>query len=141
MGLVEAIHVGVGSRIPMKPLEEVAILGDFGLEGDRNSKPGSKRQVLVVPAEVLDKLDLEPGMVRENLTTRGFDVMGVPRGACIRVGEALLEATFECTPCGLMDDIRPGLQEELRGQRGMLFRVIEGGRVRVGDDVALVVEG
>jgi MOSC domain-containing protein YiiM len=138
MGLVEAIHIGVGNRIPMKPLDEVTILADLGLEGDRKAKAGSKRQVLVMPGEVLDDLGLQPGIVRENLTTRGFDVMSVPHGACIRVGEALLEATFECTPCGLMDDIRPGLQEELRGQRGMLFRVIEGGRVRVGDEVTII---
>ncbi len=138
MGSIEAIHVGVGNRIPMKPLDEVMILADFGLEGDRKAKAGSKRQVLVMPGEVLDDLGLPPGAVKENLTTRGFDVMSVPRGACIRVGEALLEATFECTPCGLMDDIRPGLQEELRGQRGMLFQVIEGGRVRIGDEVTIV---
>lgn len=138
MGSIAAIHVGIGNRIPMKPLDEVAIHDDFGLEGDRKAKAGSKRQVLVMPGEVLDDLGLEPGVVKENLTTRGFDVMGVPRGARVRVGEVLLEATFECTPCSLMDDIRPGLQEELRGQRGMLFRVVAGGRVRVGDEVVLV---
>jgi MOSC domain-containing protein YiiM len=139
MGVVEAIHVGLGSRIPMKPVDEAQVVADFGLEGDRKAKAGSSRQVLIMPGEVLDRLGLEPGMVRENFTTRGLDVMALPRGARVRVGEALLEATLACTPCGLMDDVRSGLQEELRGQRGMLFRVIEGGTVRRGDTVA--VEG
>lgn len=141
MSRVEAIHVGVGNRIPMKSVNVVAILTDFGLEGDYKARAGSKRQVLVMPAEVLDDLGLAPGVLRENLTIRGFDVMGVPRGGRVRVGQVLLEATFECTPCGLMDDIRPGLQEELRGQRGMLFTVIEGGHIRIGDEVTLDREG
>lgn len=141
MGEVVAIHVGKGSRIPMQPLEQAEIVLDFGVEGDRKAKAGSLRQVLVMPAEVLDSLELTPGTVRENITTRGFDVMGLPRGARVRVGAALLEATVACSPCGLMDDIRPGLREALRGQRGMLFRVVEGGPVRVGDAVVLADGG
>lgn len=141
MGTVAAIHIGKRSNLPMTPVEEAEIVTDYGLEGDRNARAGSKRQVLMMPGEVLDKLGLEPGTVRENITTRGFDVMGLPRGARVRVGEALLEATLACNPCKLMDDIRPGLQEELRGQRGMLFRVLEGGRVRAGDAVEVVGGG
>ena len=138
MGEVIALHVGKGSRIPMKPVDAAEIVTDYGVDGDRKAKAGSKRQVLVMPAEVLDSLELTPGTVRENITTRGFDVMGLPRGARVRIGGALLEATVECAPCGLMDDIRPGLQAELRGQRGMLFRVLEGGAVQVGDAIEQV---
>ncbi len=94
----------------MKPVDAAEIVTDYGVDGDRKAKAGSKRQVLVMPAEVLDKLELTPGTVRENITTRGFDVMALPRGARVRIGGALLEATVECAPCGLMDDIRPGLQ-------------------------------
>lgn len=138
MGQVTAIHIGKGSRIPMTRHDEAMLVEDYGVEGDRKARSGSKRQVLVMPAEVLDKLDLEPGVVRENITTRDFDVMALPRGSRVAVGEALLEATIECAPCGLMDDIRPGLRELLRGQRGMLFRVLRGGRVRVGDAITQV---
>ena len=141
MGTVTAIHIGRRARLPMTAVAEAEIVTDYGLDGDRNAKAGSKRQVLIMPGEVLAALGLEPGTVRENLTTRGFDVMAVPRGAQVRVGEALLEATFECTPCSLMDDIRPGLREELRSQRGMLFRVLQGGRVRVGDAIERVEAG
>lgn len=141
MGTITAIHIGKRSNLPMTPVEEADIVADFGLEGDRNARSGSKRQVLMMPGEVLDTLGLEPGSVRENITTRGFDVMSLPRGAHVRVGEVLLEATLACNPCKLMDDIRPGLQEELRGQRGMLFRVLEGGRVRAGDAVEVVGGG
>ncbi|HLV44518.1 MAG TPA: MOSC domain-containing protein [Aggregatilineales bacterium] len=140
MGTVTALHIGKRSGIPMTPLTEADIITDYGVDGDHSAKAGSKRQVLIMPGEVLDALGLEPGTVKENITTRGFDVMSLPRGAKVRVGGALLEATIECTPCGLMDDIRPGLQEELRGQRGMLFRVLEGGPVRIGDAVERVAD-
>jgi MOSC domain-containing protein YiiM len=51
--------------------------------------------------------------------------------------ETLVElwVTGPCHPCGLMDDIRDGLQEELRGRRGVLAWVKAGGRVRVGDRI------
>jgi MOSC domain-containing protein YiiM len=36
-----------------------------------------------------------------------------------------------------MDEIRMGLQQELLGQRGMLCRVVEGGRIQRGDTIEL----
>jgi MOSC domain-containing protein YiiM len=53
------------------------------------------------------------------------------------VGEVLLEVTKPCTPCHLMDEIRQGLQEAIRGRRGMLCRVIEAGRIRRGDAIEI----
>jgi MOSC domain-containing protein YiiM len=40
-----------------------------------------------------------------------------------------------CDPCHLMEKIRPGLQAELEGRRGMLASVVTPGRVAVGDAV------
>jgi MOSC domain-containing protein YiiM len=37
-----------------------------------------------------------------------------------------------------MDEIRPGLQDELDGKRGMLARVVESGEVAAGDEVQLL---
>jgi MOSC domain-containing protein YiiM len=37
-----------------------------------------------------------------------------------------------------MDEIRMGLQQELRGQRGWLCRVVEAGTIRKGDAVAVM---
>ncbi len=138
MGIVEAIHIKPGSRIPMQPVRQARLVAGLGIEGDAAARQQSKRQVLVMPAEVLDAFGLPAGAVRENITTRGFDVMALRRGQRVRIGEALLETTLECAPCGLMDHIRPGLQEALRGQRGMLFRVVLGGMVNVGDLIEVV---
>ena len=58
-------------------------------------------------------------------------------GQQVRVGGALFEITMVCDPCERMDAIRPGLQAELEGRRGMLARVLEDGRVAAGDTVEL----
>jgi MOSC domain-containing protein YiiM len=43
-----------------------------------------------------------------------------------------------CDPCSRMDEIRPGLQTELDGRRGMLARVVRGGEVAAGDEIELL---
>ncbi len=55
--------------------------------------------------------------------------------------EVELLITGPCHPCGYMDEIRDGLQEELRGRRGVLAWVKQGGRVRIGDTIRADVSG
>jgi len=43
-----------------------------------------------------------------------------------------------CEPCSRMDEIREGLQETLRGQRGVVCRVAQGGILRRGDAIEVV---
>lgn len=64
----------------------------------------------------------------------------MPIGQFLRIGEVEVEITLPCVPCGLMNDIRPGLQDELVGKRGMLCRVVKPGLVRPGDTIALIDE-
>jgi MOSC domain-containing protein YiiM len=56
-------------------------------------------------------------------------------GQRLRIGESLLEISLVCTPCDQMERLRPGLRREIRGRRGMLCRVLEGGVVRAGDRI------
>jgi MOSC domain-containing protein YiiM len=83
----------------------------------------------------MDALDLGPGMIRENITTHGLNVNGLQVGESLKVGEALLEVTMVCTPCGQMENLRPGLRKEIRGRRGMLCRIVKGGIIRQGDGI------
>ncbi len=80
-------------------------------------------------------MDLQPGIIRENITTDGLNVNSLPLGQQLRIGEARLEVSMACTPCDLMETIRPGLRKELWGRRGMLCRVLEGGVIRRGDSI------
>jgi MOSC domain-containing protein YiiM len=135
---VIALYIAEENQPGRTQIEAGSIVTDLGFDGDRKARPGSKRQVLIMPLEILEEFGLEAGAFKENITTRGLDVMSLERGQRVRVGQALLEATVPCTPCDFIDSIRPGLQEESRGQRGMLFRVLEGGQVRVGDPVTVL---
>jgi MOSC domain-containing protein YiiM len=119
----------------MMPLESVRAVENLGLEGDRHAKADSKRQVLFMEAETLEKLGLEAGQVKENVTTRGIELMSLPLGTRLRVGEAVFEITGECHPCERMEEIRSGLREMLGGQRGMLARVAQSGKLSVGDAI------
>jgi MOSC domain-containing protein YiiM len=69
---------------------------------------------------------------------RGADVMNWPIGQRLAAGDAQFEVSMVCDPCELMEEIRPGLQAELEGKRGMLAKVVKTGRVTRGDAVVLL---
>ena len=122
----------------MEELMEVRVVADFGLEGCPHARPGTCRQILLMDRETLEAMELRPGILRENITTDGLNVNSLSIGQQLRVGQARLEVTMVCTPCDLMERIRPGLRKELWGRRGMLCRVLEGGIVRPGDAIEKV---
>jgi MOSC domain-containing protein YiiM len=123
-------------RQPMERLETTRV-AENGLEGCAHSRPG-KRAVLFVAAEDLDGLGVAHGAVRENFTVAGVDVMSWPVGQRVAAGTAEFEISMVCDPCELMENIRPGLQAELEGKRGMLARVVKTGEVSAGDAVTLL---
>jgi MOSC domain-containing protein YiiM len=122
-------------RLPMEEIAEIHALADSGLEGCAHARPSGPRQVLLMDSETLEAMDLRPGIIRENITTSGINVNGLSAGQRLRVGDAQLEVSMACTPCDLLEKIRPGLRRELRGRRGMLCRVIASGMIRRGDNV------
>lgn len=123
---------------PMESVDAAHAVENHGLEGCAHARPGGKRQVLFVAAEDLDAVSVEPGTIRENLTVRGSDVMHWPLGQRVAAGDAEFEITMVCDPCGLMETIRPGLQAELDGRRGMLATVVKGGDVAIGVEIRLL---
>jgi MOSC domain-containing protein YiiM len=108
-----------------------------GLQDCIHGRSESIRQVLLMDQETLEEFGIAPGRARENITTRGIVLGSLPLGQLLRAGEALLEVTKPCTPCHQMDEIRQGLQEALRGRRGLLCRVVEPGRIRRGDRIEI----
>lgn len=135
-GAVQALHLCVGHRAPMRALSHVRAVADLGLEGDRHGRPGSRRQILMVEWETLEALQLLPGELRENITTTGLLLRVLTRGTRLKVGsEAVLEVTERCDPCSRMEEIRSGLAQTLEGRRGMLARVLRGGDICIGDRI------
>jgi MOSC domain-containing protein YiiM len=122
---------------PMREFDEVFALENKGLKDCIHGRSGSPRQVLLMDLETLEEFGIAPGRVRENITTRGIALGTLPLGQRLRVGQVLLEVTKPCEPCHQMDEIRQGLQEAIRGRRGLLCRVVEPGRIRIGDRVEI----
>ena len=76
--------------------------------------------------------------MKENITTVGLDLVNAQAGQVLFVGDDVtLEFVGPCVACGKMNDIRPGLLDEIQGRRGMLAVVISGGEFKVGDTVRL----
>jgi MOSC domain-containing protein YiiM len=124
-------------REPMEALESARVFENEGVEGCAHRR-GGKRNVLFVAAEDLEAVGVQPGAVKENFTVRGADLMNWPLGQRLVIGDAEFEISMVCDPCELMEKIRPGLQAELEGRRGMLARVLKTGEVSVGDQLQLL---
>ena len=140
---VHAISISKSHFGEMESRDRAHVIEDLGIEGDRYAvKRGmnrAKRQVLMMDKETIDLLGLNPGTVRENITTEGMDIYSLAPGQRVRIGaEVELEVTELCNPCERMDAVRPGLREELEGRRGMLTRVARGGDIAVGDGISVV---
>ena len=117
-----------------------------GIEGDSHAQR-ARRAVVVVDRSVLEALGLEPGDLREQITTAGLPgVTTLAPGTELRVGGVTLRVNGEAAPCthiGEMlgvDDVA-AFQASLAGRRGAECTVIAAdGPVRIGD-AALVLAG
>jgi MOSC domain-containing protein YiiM len=133
---VEAIFLKPAHGQPMQRVEEAQAINGQGLQGDA-AFGRKRRQVLIIDLETLDRFDLKPGQVRENLTLRGIRLAGLPAGTRLSIGAALLEITGDCAPCDHLESLRAGLRREMEGNRGVLAQVVRGAQIRVNDLVAI----
>ncbi|CAM5287271.1 MOSC domain-containing protein OS=Streptomyces tendae OX=1932 GN=F3L20_04625 PE=4 SV=1 [Streptomyces tendae] len=88
---------------------------------------------------------MAPGDLGENITTRGIDLLGLPAGTLLRVGDdAVLEVTGLRNPCLQIDNFRDGLLKQVVGRdesgnvvrkAGIMSIVKAGGAVRQGDTI------
>ena len=143
-GAVERIHVVPLQGADAEPLEEVLADANQGLCGDRHHDLPDANDITLIEAEALERLatehgvNLSPGESRRNVTTRGLD-LGTLIGRRFRVGEAVCEGTERCEPCAKLRRLT-GEPAVLRGlvHTGLEAAIVEGGTIRVGDEVELV---
>lgn len=146
-GVVLSIQLLRAHRRPPVPVAEAQAVVGRGLEGDVHGKgsANSSRQILLVDRQTLEALDLAPGALREQLTVDLPGLERLPRGTRLRVGQAILEVTISCEPCEVIGKYNAvtdphALRERLRGQRGILSRVVATtgeGLIRRGDPVVV----
>ena len=165
-GIVEAVGAGRKHGLAKYPLPFIRLLEGLGVEGDAHCgerikhrsrarfNPGlpNLRQVHVLQAELIDELvaggfALGPIQLGENVTTRGVDLLALPRGSRLRIGAtAVVEVTGLRNPCVQLDRMMPGLLAACLGRNaegglvrktGVMGVVVVGGEVRAGDAVAV----
>ena len=142
MPRLASIHVAPATRLPMRSVERATVEAGQGIVGDRYH--GTRhRHVTVQSAAALRTAaavfgsEVPAELTRRNLTIDEGVVPTAP-GSRIRIGDVLLEVVRVAAPCKLLDDtIGRGAQEALRRRGGAVFRVLEGGRIAVGDAVDL----
>ncbi|MFT9846712.1 MOSC domain-containing protein [Aneurinibacillus sp. REN35] len=116
----------------------------------QNPNQPNLRQVHFLHAELFDELrdagfHVEPGQLGENIATRGIDLLGLPTGTMLSIGEAaVIEITGLRNPFAQIDNFQAGLLRAVLGhdkngnltrKAGVMGIVVTGGEVRVGDPV------
>lgn len=146
----------------------ITLLTGLGVEGDahlgvtvkhrgrvaRDPSQPNLRQVHLLHSELFDEFTaagftVRPGELGENITTAGIDLLGLPTGTLLHIGdEAVVEITGLRNPCRQIDTFQPGLLPQVvhRDGQGNIIRkagimgvVRAGGAVRPGDTIEVVL--
>lgn len=167
MALVVSVAASPGHRFSKALQPSIRLVAGLGVEGDghqgatvqhrsrvaRDPTQVNLRQVHLLQAELLDELagrgfSVAAGDIGENVLTRGLDLLALPRGARLQLGEAMVEVTGLRNPCRQLDGFRAGLMAAtldrdaeggLVRKAGVMAVVIEGGIVRAGDPIAVTL--
>ena len=124
-----------------KPVDAVRIRKDFGIDGDAHASGTWHRQVSLLAVESIRKmqdmgLDVGPGDFAENITTVGIDLLSMPVGTRILLGD---EIEAEVTQIGKECHSRCAIYEQagdcVMPKEGIFVRILRGGNLAVNDTV------
>jgi MOSC domain-containing protein YiiM len=160
---VVSVNSDDGHRFSKIARQSIRLVEGHGIEGDTHAGRfvqhryqatktplmPNRRQVHLIQSELFEEMGelgfvVTPGDLGENITTVGIDLLTLPLGAQLHLGEsAVVELTGLRTPCGLIDKFRRGLKRSMivKSSEGITFRagvlgiVISGGNLRPGDPV------
>ena len=124
-------------------IAEASLKEDYGLVGDAHADCCTHRQVSLLAIESIDKmrnlgLDVGPGDFAENFTTQGIELVSLPIGTHISIGEdvvlELAQIGKEChTGCAIQRQVGKCIMPK----EGVFAKVIRGGLVKSGDSVGI----
>ena len=142
MAHVLAVCISENKGERKKPVEAVELRENHGIVGDGHAGDWH-RQVSLLAQESIDKmramgLDVNAGDFAENITTSGIDLVSLPIGTRLQVGEALLEVTQIGKECHTRCAIYYQAGDCVMPKEGIFAKVITGGVVRPGDEVEIV---
>ena len=163
-GLVVAVSHSAVHQFSKPAQKSIRLLVGLGVEGDahhgvtvqhrsrvaKDPTQPNLRQVHLIHEELHEELraggfQVAPGAIGENITTRGIDLLALPRGARLHIGgTAVVGVTGLRDPCRQLNDYQPGLMAAVldRDAHGNLVRkagimgvVLATGEVRTGDPI------
>ncbi len=156
---VTAVHSSATHTFSKPSLVQVRVLAGLGVEGDAHAGVTVKhrsrvaadptqpnlRQVHLLMAELLDELEVRPGALGENITTRDLDLLALSAGTVLQLGEDVqVRVTGLRNPCVQIEAFRRGLLKQVVGRAadgeverraGIMAVALTGGVVRPGDPV------
>ncbi|RFT15304.1 MAG: MOSC domain protein [Candidatus Saccharicenans subterraneus] len=145
-GTVVSINLSRTKSVRKKPVSEALLKEEFGFEGDAHAGPGI-RQVSLLALESIEKmrkmgLEVGPGDFAENITTSGLELVSLPVGTVLEVGQGLvLEVTQIGKTCHTKCAIFRQVGQCVMPEEGIFARVIKGGKIRVGDRINVRNQG
>lgn len=141
IGKVVAVNISTNKGERKTPAPEVTLREEHGIVGDGHAGDWH-RQISLLAQESIAKmqalgLDVKEGDFAENITTEGVDLVSLPIGAKIELGETLLEVTQIGKECHTRCAIYYQAGDCVMPKEGIFARVLKGGVVRPGDQVVV----
>jgi MOSC domain-containing protein YiiM len=141
MAKVIAVCTSIKKGTRKTTIPEGTFRENFGLLGDAHADCVTHRQVSLLATESIAKmkalgLELGPGDFAENITTEGIDLLTVPVGTRVTVGDqVILEISQHGKECHTGCAIRKQVGKCIMPVEGVFAKVIKGGAVRPGDEI------
>ena len=141
MGKIRAVCISREKGTPKENVGSGMLVEGFGLEGDAHGG-NWHRQVSLLSGDKIDefrkKIWVEYGGLGENLVVDGRDFRNLPVGSRFGTGDAVLEMTQIGKECHSDCIIRQKTGDCIMPREGVFARVLKGGKVSVGDELALL---
>jgi MOSC domain-containing protein YiiM len=144
-GRVTSINLSEKKTVRKQRFERGTLVLDRGFEGDAHAGDWH-RQVSLLAQESIDEmvakgLEVGPGDFAENITTEGVDVMTLPVGSVVRVGDTMLEVSQVGKVCHNKCAIYYQAGDCVMPREGVFAVVRTAGDVAVGDEVEIISLG
>jgi len=141
--MVSAVCISEEKGVIKKPVAEITVKKSHGIIGDAHAGDWH-RQISLLADESVDKMrakmpNLPAGIFAENIVTRGINLVELPIGTRMRVGETLLEVTQigkECHNDGCAIKRQTG--DCVMPREGIFTIVIEEGVIKPGDEITIL---
>jgi MOSC domain-containing protein YiiM len=141
-GKVLAVNISEDKGTKKANIQSCALLKDFGLKGDAHGGPWH-RQVSLLANESIEKmramgLNVGYGDFAENITTEGIDLVHLPIGTKIRIGNSvILRVTQIGKECHERCAIYYQAGDCVMPKEGIFAEVVSQGEVKVGDEIII----